>query len=133
MLEDKMIIQKQNSVDNMKVIVVVDDDESIRKTFFLILHDKYRVYLAKDSKEALQRFSPADIDLIIADLKLPYHSGVELIAKFRDAGYSGEAILISAFPDQIDGLDLSHLAIAKFFTKPLDLDALDYSIRHLLN
>jgi len=128
-----MIAQKQISAEDMKVIVVVDDDASIRKTFFLILHEKYRVYLAKDSKEALQRFSPSDIDLMIVDLKLPYHSGVELIGKFREAGYKGQAILISAFPDQIDGLELSHLAIARFFTKPLDLEALDDSIHHLLN
>jgi len=48
-----------------KKIIVVDDDESIRKTFFLILQKDYRVYLAKDSKEALQRFKRAKIDLII--------------------------------------------------------------------
>ena len=51
-----------------KKIVVVDDDESIRQTFFLILNKNYLVYLAKDSKEALQRFGEADINLIIADL-----------------------------------------------------------------
>ena len=39
-----------------KKIIIVDDDESIRKTFFLILNKNYRVYLAKDSGEALQRF-----------------------------------------------------------------------------
>ena len=28
----------------IKRIVIVDDDETIRKTFFLILNDRYRVY-----------------------------------------------------------------------------------------
>lgn len=114
-------------------IVVVDDDESIRKTFFLILNKNYRVYLAKDSREALQRFKKVKIDLIIADLKLPYLSGLEMIAKFREAGYRGEVILISAYPDLVKIDELNHLSISHFFVKPLDLDAFNRSIDYLLN
>ncbi len=116
-----------------KKIIVVDDDESIRKTFFLILHENYRVYLAKDSREALQRFKNADIDLIIADLKLPGLNGLEMIKEFRDSGYRGDAILISAYPDLIKLDELSRLSISHFFVKPLDLDAFNRSINHLLN
>ena len=116
-----------------KKIVVVDDDESIRKTFFLILNKNYRVYLAKDSKEALQRFKRAKIDLIIADFKLPYLNGVEMISKFRELGYRGNVILISAYPDLVNIDELSRLSISHFFVKPLDLDSLNRSIDHLLN
>jgi len=116
-----------------KKIVVVDADESIRKTFFLILHENYRVYLAKDSREALQRFKKAKIDLIIADLKLPYINGLEMIARFRESGYKGEIILISAYPDLINVDELAHLSVSHFFVKPLDLEALNRSIDYLLN
>ena len=116
-----------------KKIVIVDDDDCIRKTFFMILHEKYRVYLAKDPKEALSKFIKADIDLIIADLKLPYINGLEMISRFRESGYQGEAILISAFPDLITSDELKRLSIGHFFVKPLDLTALNQSIDHLLN
>lgn len=115
-----------------KKIVVVDDDETIRKTFFLILHKNYRVYLAKDCQEALDRFKEAKVDLIIADYKLPHLTGLELIAKFRESGYKGEAMLISAYPDLIRIEDLSRYAISHFFVKPLDLNALNRSIDFLL-
>lgn len=116
-----------------KKIVVVDDDESIRKTFFLILNKKYRVYLAKDSQEALDRFKNTKIDLMIVDLKLPSVSGLELIAQLRKSGYRGEAILISAHPDQINPDELSRLSISHFFVKPLDLNALSRSIDYLIS
>ena len=116
-----------------KKIVVVDDDESIRKTFFLILHKNYRVYLAKDSKEALQRFKRTKVDLIIADLKLPHLNGLEMIGKFRESGYQGDAILISAYPDLVKNDELSRLSISQFFVKPLDLNALNKSIDCLLH
>lgn len=115
-----------------KRIVIVDDDESIRKTFFLILQKNYRVYLAKDSMEALERFKSAKFDLIIADLKLPHLNGLEMIARFRELGYKGEVILISAFPDLVHIEELERYSISHFFVKPLDLNALNRSIDYLL-
>ncbi len=113
-------------------IVVVDDDETIRKTFFLLFSKKYRVYPVPDSKEALSRFRHQDVDLIIADYQLPGLNGLELIGKFRDAGYEGEAILITAFPDQVDIRDLGRYTISQFFVKPLDLTVLNKSVDRLL-
>jgi DNA-binding response OmpR family regulator len=115
-----------------KKIVVVDDDETIRKTFFLILNKKYRVYLAGDADEALARFKNAEVDLIIADYKLPRTSGLDLIREFRKCGYRGEVILVSAFPDRIRNEDIRRLSISRFFTKPLDLKAFNTSVDDLL-
>jgi DNA-binding NtrC family response regulator len=116
-----------------KKIVVVDDDENIRKTFFLILNKSYRVYLAKDGQEVLDRFKKADVDLVIADYKLPSMTGVELVAELRKNGYRGEVIMISAHPDMIEPDLLSRLSISHFFSKPLDLTALSRAIDYLLN
>ena len=116
-----------------KKIVVVDDDETIRKTFFLILNQSYRVYLAKDGQEVLERFKKSDVDLIIADYRLPTMDGIELVSALRKAGYRGDVILISAHADMIEPDVLSRLAISHFFAKPLDLAALSRSIDYLLN
>lgn len=116
-----------------KKIVVVDDDETIRKTFFLILNQNYRVYLAKDGQEVLDRFKKSDVDLVIADYRLPTMNGLELVAALRKEGYRGEVILISAHADMIEPDVLSRLAISHFFAKPLDLAALSRSIDYLLN
>ena len=116
-----------------KKIVVVDDDETIRKTFFLILNQSYRVYLAKDGQEVLERFKKSDVDLIIADYRLPSMDGIELVTALRKAGYRGDVILISAHADMIEPDVLSRLSISHFFAKPLDLAALSRSIDYLLN
>ncbi|MEW5900567.1 MAG: response regulator [Acidobacteriota bacterium] len=115
-----------------KKIVVVDDDESIRKTFFLLLKKQYRVYLAKDSEEALRDFKGLKFDLLIADLKLPRLNGLELIARFRELGFRGEVILITGHADLVRIEDLDRYAIGHFFSKPLDLRVLSRSIDCLL-
>ncbi len=116
-----------------KKIVVVEDDESIRKTFSLLLKKNYRVYAAKDSEEALRQFKNLKFDLIIADYKLPYLSGLELIGRFREMGYRGEAILITAHPDLIKLEDLTQHSVGHFFAKPLDFHVLTRSIDLILH
>jgi two-component system nitrogen regulation response regulator NtrX len=115
-----------------KKILIVDDDESIRKTFHLLLKKQYRVFLAKDSEEALRDHKSVNFDLIIADLRLPRLNGFELIDRFRDLGYRGEVIMISAHPDCISIDELGRHSIGHFFAKPLDLTILSRSIDYLL-
>ncbi len=116
-----------------KKIILVEDEESIRRTFRLVLDSKYRVYLAKDGQEAVERYQSVRPDLVIVDLKLPDCDGLELMAKFRQLGYGGEAILISAFPDLVNIDLLTRLSISHFYVKPLDLDVLSRSIDFLLS
>jgi len=115
-----------------KKIAIVDDDETIRKTFVLLLGKKYRVSPLKDSEEALAKLRNAVPDLVIADFKLPRMSGLELIKKLRESGFEGEAMLISAHPDMVKIEDLSRFSISHFFVKPLDLNALNVSIDRVL-
>lgn len=115
-----------------KKIVVVDDDKNIRKTFDLLLGKKYKVYSAKDSKEALTRLRNSPADLIIADYKLPDCNGLDLIKKLRSTGFEGGAMLISAHPDLVPVEDMSRFAISHFFVKPLDLALLNVSIDRVL-
>lgn len=115
-----------------KKIIVVDDDEGILKTFFLLFNQTYRVYLAKDSVEALERFKSVSFDLIIVDYKLPRINGLEMVSRFRELGYRGPVILISAYPEAIRKEDLKNYNISQLFLKPLDLEALESSIHSLL-
>ena len=114
-----------------KKILVVDDEESIRKTFVLLLSEKYRVVAAKDAEEALDK-PKNSYDLVIADLRLPGKDGVELVSEMRQRGYRGEVILISAHAELVDPSILGRLRIGHFFAKPLDLNAISRSIDYLL-
>jgi DNA-binding NtrC family response regulator len=120
------------SPNALKKIVLVDDDDMVRKTFALLLGKKYRVESLKDPRQALSRLKASHADLVIADYKLPYLNGMELIKKLRENGYEGEAMLITAHPDEVRIEDMSRFAISHFFVKPLDLNDLNLSIERML-
>ena len=117
----------------IKKVLIVEDEPTIRKTFTLLLEDRYRVLAAETAREALQRCRKVKIDLIITDLRLPDMNGLEMIERFREAGYQGDVIMISGYPQDIDTQVLLDLSIGYFFAKPLDLNEMNSAIEYLLD
>jgi DNA-binding NtrC family response regulator len=115
-----------------KKIILIDDDETVRKTFVLLLGKKYRVVSLKDPLQALTQLKSGRADLVIADYRLPHMTGMELIKKLRENGYEGEAMLITAHPDEVRIQDMGRYAISHFFVKPFDLNELNLSIDRVL-
>ncbi len=66
------------------VLLVVDDDESIRSLVPEFLHDSYDVLVAADGEEAVEivRRTPA-LETILTDLFMPNMEGLELIKEVR--------------------------------------------------
>jgi DNA-binding NtrC family response regulator len=67
-----------------KIILVVDDDKFILKTFRDILELRgYRVQTAESGKEALEKFKNNTCNLALLDIKLPDMEGTELLAEMH--------------------------------------------------
>jgi DNA-binding response OmpR family regulator len=59
-----------------KRIMVLDDDEQIRRSLFKLLQTEgYEAVLAADGSEALNELERKRIDLLLLDLNLPTKSG----------------------------------------------------------
>jgi CheY-like chemotaxis protein len=73
--------ESSESLQGTETILVVEDDELVRRTAVRILREhKYTVHEAKTGQEALelcQRHSD-DIDLVLSDVVMPKMSGIEL-------------------------------------------------------
>jgi two-component system chemotaxis response regulator CheY len=64
----------------MARILLIDDDAAFRTTLReLLVEQGYEVVEARDGREGLQHYRAAPIDLVITDLLMPEHEGVETI------------------------------------------------------
>lgn len=78
-------------------ILIVDDDESIRKVVGTLLSDQgYEVLTAGDGFEALAAMRGGVPDLLITDLKMPNMSGFELLGVVRKRFPSVAVMALSA-------------------------------------
>ncbi|MCK5422299.1 MAG: response regulator, partial [Deltaproteobacteria bacterium] len=62
-------------------ILIVDDDVEILKVLELTLSQDYTILKAQRAQEALDILSKNEIDLTIADQRMPGMTGVELLEK----------------------------------------------------
>jgi CheY-like chemotaxis protein len=96
------------------VIIVVDDDEYVRRALAELLEDsEFLVLEAASGREALALARDrAELDLVITDVNMPEMDGMELVEELKSMRPSLPVILMSGRPHQ----DRSHPFLAKPFT-----------------
>ena len=117
-----------------KSILVVDDEYTSADVLALVLRDEgFRVTVAANGRQALERLAEAAPDLILTDLMMPVMNGAEMARAIRAMPrYAKVPILMtSAVPESALG---AHAAVYdRFLRKPFDLDALLGAVRALLD
>lgn len=93
----------------MKKVLIVDDDESIRRLLEIYFKKAdFEVSLAKNGKEAIDKFEAEHPHLVILDLMLPYISGEEIAQTIRKKS-SVPIIMLTAKAEEnnrIGGLEI---------------------------
>jgi len=80
----------------MAGVMIVEDDSALRELLRDALEKrKYTVIAAADGKEALAKFRPSIVDLVITDLLMPEEDGLMVIMKIREIKPSTKVIAIS--------------------------------------
>lgn len=81
-----------------KNILIIDDDESIRKSFILAFEDtEYNVLSAESGEEGIKKVQSRKCDLIFTDLKMPGMNGVETLREIRKINKDVPIYVITAF------------------------------------
>lgn len=112
-------------------ILVVDDEESIRLLLQEELSDLgYRVLLAADAHEALERLEGEIPDLISIDIRMPGMDGIELLRHIRLTHRDLPVVLYTAYGEY--KRDFAAWASDAYVTKSADLIELTDTIRKLL-
>ena len=122
--------------DRLKAkILVVDDEENIRKSLKMILEYEGCQFLeAEDGEEALDVVQETvGLDLVLLDIKLPGMDGLEVLAEIKKKPYSPEVIMISGHGTIGTAVEATKLGAFDFLEKPLQRERVLLSIRNALN
>jgi DNA-binding response OmpR family regulator len=123
-------------MDERDRILIVDDNESARRSLRLIFSKKgYEVESAETGREAIEKAQEGFFDLVILDIVLPDIDGIEICQQLRSRPETIHLPIImlsgrSLVPDKIRGLKAG---ADEYVTKPVDLDEMVARVEALLN
>lgn len=114
-------------------ILVVDDEESIREFFEIMLkREGYEVVTAANGLEALEALKKQSMDLVISDIQMPEMSGMELLTRMKETDPEATVIMITAFGSTDTAVEAMKLGAYDYVQKPFKIDEVKIIIRQAL-
>ena len=118
---------------NAASILVVDDEEGIRRTLKGILGDEgYRVLLAEDGERALRVLEEDMPDLVLLDIWMPGRDGIAILEEIKTRWPMLPVVMISGHGSIELAVRASKLGAHDFIEKPLSLDKVVLTIQNSL-
>ncbi|HNA41830.1 MAG TPA: sigma-54 dependent transcriptional regulator [Saprospiraceae bacterium] len=118
----------------MAKILIVDDEQSIRRTLKEILEfEKYIVDEAADGYDCLVKLKQDKYDVIILDIKMPKLDGMDALDRIKELAQDIPVIMISGHATIDTAVESVKRGAFDFISKPPDLNRLLITIRNALD
>jgi len=110
----------------MKKILVVDDDEALRRLMRLELGDSYEVIGCGEPEQGLALALEGKPEAILLDLRMPKYSGYELLQTYTSFASTRmiPVIIVSGEAGSLTKEHCKQLGAVGYFEKPIDFEEL---------
>jgi DNA-binding NtrC family response regulator len=110
-------------MDKNARILVIDDDENIRKVLVAILTDEgYLVDSVGTAKGALEKTKKQFYNVALIDVRLPDMEGIELLTKFKPTTPKMRKIIITGYPTLQNAILAVNGGADAYIMKPFDVE-----------
>jgi two-component system NtrC family response regulator len=128
--------KKDKESRTLPKILIVDDDEQIRKQIQWALTDEFRVLSAGDRQAALDIFKKEEIPVVLLDLGLPPHpreavEGLQALEEMIGMNPLAKVIIVSGNSERQNALAAIDRGAHDIFPKPVELDELKVVLRRV--
>ncbi len=119
----------------MSRILIVDDEESIRRSLGGILSDEgFETAVAANGESALTAIGRDGApDLVLLDIAMPGRDGVEILAELRERWPELPVLMMSGHGTIETAVRTTRMGAFDFVEKPLSIDKLLLTIQHALD
>ncbi|NIG54027.1 response regulator transcription factor [Chitinophaga sp. Cy-1792] len=116
----------------MKVLIIEDEPELRTAIQQYLEHQGFICEIAMDFRDAINKVNEFDYDCIVADIGLPFGSGLDVVKELKQMSSTAGIIIISAKDSLEDKLHGLELGADDYLTKPFHLSELNARINALL-
>jgi len=130
----KQIDHARNSTSMRETLLVVDDQDAVRRVLYLKLsREGYTCQEANNADQAVHVLETIPIALVILDIKMPGKSGMELLPEIKE-GYPDTAVIMATAVNDIDiAVQCLKLGADDYLCKPFNLDDVSLAVQRALD
>jgi len=112
-------------MDNTQKILVVDDEENIRRVFKKALERKnYIVHTAQNSEEAILKIKSQKYFLVFSDIFMDGMSGLDLLKEVKEVAPQVKVVIMTAQDTMNNTIEAMRMGAYDYISKPFDFDAI---------
>lgn len=112
-------------VMNNRVLIVDDEEDMLSLVERIITAQRdYKVLKAKTGAEAMEMLSLHDVDVILADMKMPEMDGLELLGRIKERWPDKTIIIMTAYGSIENAVEAMKKGAYDYITKPFQYDDL---------
>ncbi|MBU3137538.1 response regulator [Clostridium gasigenes] len=116
-----------------KRILIVDDEKNIRIALKQCFKgENYKVEMANDGKEAIEKLKNDRYDLILMDYQMPNKNGLEVLEDIRKNNIETRVIIMTAYGTVDIAVDSMKLGAVDFISKPFTIAKVKDVVRESL-
>ncbi len=113
------------SVPSTELILVIDDDDGVRKTTVGLLQARGHPTLAAPTvREALRLFAERRPAAVLLDLKLPDGAGIDVLRELQRQAPGTPVIVVSGYGSVGEAVEAMRVGATDFIEKPVSRDRL---------
>ena len=116
------------------LIIIIDDDESVRKSLaFRLEAAGYRVATYESAMAFLDALPPIGDGCVVTDIRMPQMDGMELLRRIKSSGRNLQVVVMTGHGDISLAVEAMKLGASDFIEKPFDDETLLTMVRAALN
>ena len=113
-------------------VLIVDDQEMVRGICRQVVESLgYRPFLAETGLQALEVIEQQPVDLIIADIRMPGMSGIELLERVKTGNPRIEVIIMTGYASVPSAVQAMKLGAADYIVKPFSSEEMELLLARL--
>jgi DNA-binding NtrC family response regulator len=113
-------------------ILIVDDDDDLRRALAAILSPLFNVITASNGNEALELVRRERPRLALLDVSMPGMSGLEVLAAAKAAAPALLVVMLTSQQDIEVAAKALNLGAVEYITKPFDADDIRAEVARLI-
>lgn len=121
---------KMNAQVEPKTLLIIDDEDNMRHMLTALLRKSgYRIDVAADGGEGLDKVKNESYDYILCDIKMPRKDGMDFLREARGYVESSTVIMMSAYGTIDMAVEAMKLGAYDFISKPFKPDEVYLSLK----